>query len=388
MSEQVPGKRGRSNPPFRIEGTALMSTQSGSVEDWPRKQQRSEQEGRKSAAGDEQGRKATGGRVQFSKDELLTKPPKPNAQEWQHITGRELFETERLPNYEYVPGRQRSAWRVDPTAVARQRGGSVWQRGKLPARKERRRRRRDRHGQRWNKRGGVLNEKDRGLKGTPDQHDGHGPEPEPSGKGWAGKGRVEEGEVRPKEWSVGQAHEQGEREEGCRRPLERIELSSDCEEWTEAGPRARSSDQHREEDATGRAIGPETGPRTESIAERRRTKGGVGEERGKGKREMRTYCTKAAATPEGVGKTRGGGEALVAGARRRGGEGCGCIETPGVTIAGTSLYGSRPHPRGGRALVCGTRRRWKASPEGSLSETMAGGGGSGRREGELEPKLS
>ncbi|KAJ7675877.1 hypothetical protein DFH06DRAFT_1122661 [Mycena polygramma] len=198
--------------------------------------------------------------------------------------------------------------------------------------------------------------------------------------------------VRYWEWTVGQAHEQGEREEGCRRPLERIELSSDCEEWTEAGPKARSrhgpSDQHREEDATGRAIGPETGPRTESIAERRRTKSGVGEERGKGKREMRTYCTKAAATPEGVGKTRGGGEALVAGARRRRGEGCGCIETPGVTIAGTSLYGSRPHPREGRALVCGTRRRWKASPEGSLSETMAGGGGSGRREGELEAKLS
>ncbi|KAJ7684115.1 hypothetical protein DFH06DRAFT_1117929 [Mycena polygramma] len=189
MSEQVPGKRGRSNPPFRIEGTALMSTQSGSVEDWPRKQQRSEQEGRKSAAGDEQGRKATGGRVQFSKDELLTKPPKPNAQEWQHITGRELFETERLPNYECVPGRQRSAWRVDPTdsgegafgregnfQLGRKGGGE----GGTATVKD---------GTKGG--GGVLNEKDRGLKGTPDQHDGHGPEPEPSGKGWAGKGRVE-----------------------------------------------------------------------------------------------------------------------------------------------------------------------------------------------------
>ncbi|KAJ7612793.1 hypothetical protein DFH06DRAFT_1147067 [Mycena polygramma] len=310
MSEQVPGKRGRSNPPFRIEGTALMSTQSGSVEDWPRKQQRSEQEGRKSAAGDEQGRKATGERVQFSKDELLTKPPKPNAQEWQHITGRELFETERLPNYEY--SREGAFGREGNFQLGRKGGGE----GGTATVKD-------------GTKGGVLNEKDRGLKGTPDQHDGHGPKPEPLGKDWAGKRRVEEGEVRPKEWSVGQAHEQGEREEGCRRPLERIELSSDREEWTEAGPRARSrhgpSDQHREEDATGRAIGPETGPRTESIAERRRTEGGVGEERGKGKREMRTYCTKAA-------------------------------------VSGTSLYGSRPRPRVS-ARPEEEERRWLPEPD-------------------------
>ncbi|KAJ7684116.1 hypothetical protein DFH06DRAFT_1117930 [Mycena polygramma] len=85
------------------------------------------------------------------------------------------------------------------------------------------------------------------------------------------------------------------------------------------------SDQHREEDATGRAIGPETGPRTESIAERRRTKGGVGEERGKGKREMRTYCTKAA-------------------------------------VSGTSLYGSRPRPRV-LARPEEEERRWLPEPD-------------------------
>ncbi|KAJ7633842.1 hypothetical protein DFH06DRAFT_1139759 [Mycena polygramma] len=94
---------------------------------------------------------------------------------------------------------------------------------------------------------------------------------------------------------------------------------------SEDRPRMARSDQHREEDATGRAIGPETGPRTESIAERRRTKSGVGEERGKGKREMRTYCTKAA-------------------------------------VSGTSLYGSRPRPRVS-ARPEEEERRWLPEPD-------------------------
>ncbi|KAJ7619932.1 hypothetical protein DFH06DRAFT_1144152 [Mycena polygramma] len=91
-------------------------------------------------------------------------------------------------------------------------------------------------------------------------------------------------------------------------------------------------------------------------AERRRTKGGVGEEREEGSGEMRTYCTKAAVSGTSLygSRPRPRVSARPEGEERRWSpkpdtgerEGCGCIGTPGVTIAGTSLYGSRPHPQG------------------------------------------
>ncbi|KAJ7659537.1 hypothetical protein DFH06DRAFT_1130308, partial [Mycena polygramma] len=144
---------------------------------------------------------------------------------------------------------------------------------------------------------------------------------------------------------------------------------------------ASDSDRHQEGDATGRAIGPGTGPRTQSIAERRRTEGGVGEKREEGNGEMRTYCTKAAVSGTSLygSRPRPRVSARPEGEERRWlpepdtgeGEGCGCIGTPGVTIAGTSLYGSRPHPQGaelwsaehreaGRLLRRGYRKRMVA----------------------------
>ncbi|KAJ7609612.1 hypothetical protein DFH06DRAFT_1148418 [Mycena polygramma] len=124
------------------------------------------------------------------------------------------------------------------------------------------------------------------------------------------------------------------------------------EEIRSSTNQASDSDRHQEGDATGRAIG----PRTQSIAERRRTEGGVGEKREEGNREMRTYCTKAAVSGTSLygSRPRPRVSARPEGEERRWlpepdtgeGEGCGCIGTPRVTIAGTSLYGSRPHPQG------------------------------------------
>ncbi|KAJ7602169.1 hypothetical protein DFH06DRAFT_1153074 [Mycena polygramma] len=128
------------------------------------------------------------------------------------------------------------------------------------------------------------------------------------------------------------------------------------EEIRSSTNQASDSDRHQEGDATGRAIGPGTGPRTQSIAERRRTEGGVGEKREEGNGEMRTYCTRAAVSGTSLygSRPRPRVSARPEGEERRWllepdtgeGEGCGCIGTPGVTIAGTSLYGSRPHPQG------------------------------------------
>ncbi|KAJ7657923.1 hypothetical protein DFH06DRAFT_1131672 [Mycena polygramma] len=153
------------------------------------------------------------------------------------------------------------------------------------------------------------------------------------------------------------------------------------EEIRSSTNQASDSDRHQEGDATGRAIGPGTGPRTQSIAERRRTEGGVGEKREEGNREIRTYCTKAAVSGTSLygSRPRPRVSARPEGEERRWlpepdtgeGEGCGCIGTPGVTIAGTSLYGSRPHPQGaelwsaehreaGRLLRRGYRKRMVA----------------------------
>ncbi|KAJ7660144.1 hypothetical protein DFH06DRAFT_1130052 [Mycena polygramma] len=150
------------------------------------------------------------------------------------------------------------------------------------------------------------------------------------------------------------------------------------EEIRSSTNQASDSDRHQEGDATGRAIGPGTRPRTQSIAERRRTEGGVGEKREEGNGEMRTYCTKAAVSGTSLygSRPRPRVSARPEGEERRWlpepdtgeGEGCGCIGTPGVTIAGTSLYGSRPHPQGaelwsaehreaGRLLRRGYRKR-------------------------------
>ncbi|KAJ7609611.1 hypothetical protein DFH06DRAFT_1148417 [Mycena polygramma] len=149
------------------------------------------------------------------------------------------------------------------------------------------------------------------------------------------------------------------------------------EEIRSSTNQASDSDRHQEGDATGRAIG----PRTQSIAERRRTEGGVGEKREEGNREMRTYCTKAAVSGTSLygSRPRPRVSARPEGEERRWlpepdtgeGEGCGCIGTPRVTIAGTSLYGSRPHPQGaelwsaehreaGRLLRRGYRKRMVA----------------------------
>ncbi|KAJ7612851.1 hypothetical protein DFH06DRAFT_1147120 [Mycena polygramma] len=130
------------------------------------------------------------------------------------------------------------------------------------------------------------------------------------------------------------------------------------------------------------------------MAERRRTEGGVGEEREEGSGEMQTYCTKAAVSGTSLygSRPRPRVSARPEGEERRWSpkpdtgerEGCGCIGTPGVTIAGTSLYGSRPHPQGAELWSAehreGGRLLRRSSVRGDLGKGIPEGNGSQSQE--------